>query len=206
MHPEILTADQQSALAVLSQVQAVRSFYLAGDTALALHLGHRESVDFDFFRTTGFAPQELVNHLPAPPPLQVVQAERDTLTVVFRGVKTSFFGYPHGLIRPLIVGPSGVSVADVADIAPMKLAAIAGRGARKDFVGLYCICRQCFPLREAIALMAAKFPATQYDLYHLLRSLVYFADAETDPMPRLRQPVTWEQIKKFFIAEVARLR
>jgi hypothetical protein len=88
----------------------------------------------------------------------------------------------------------------------MKLAAIAGRGSRKDFVDLYFICRECFPLREAFTFLAAKFPAQQYDLYHLLRSLTYFADAEAEPMPRLRQPVTWDQIKRFFIAEAARLR
>ncbi len=205
MHPEILNADQQSALAILSQVAAVRSFYLAGGTALALHLGHRDSVDFDFFRSTGFAPQELVEHLPPSPPVQMLQAERDTLTVLFRGVKTSFFGYPHDLIRPTIPGPCDIAVASVADIAPMKLAAIAGRGSRKDFVDLYCICRQCFPLREAITLMAAKFASPQYDLYHLSRSLVYFADAENEPMPRLRQPLTWEEVKRFFLAEAARL-
>jgi len=206
MHSEILLSHQQSALAILSKLAAIRTFHLAGGTAVALHLGHRESVDFDFFREDGFVPQQLVEAFPAPPPVLVLQSEANTLTVEFRGVKTSFFGYPHPLLRPTVAGPHGIEVADLADIAPMKLAAIAGRGARKDFVDLYFICRECFPLREAVTLLGARFPSPQYDLYHLLRSLTYFSDAEAEPMPALRRPADWEQIKRFFISEARRLR
>jgi hypothetical protein len=204
MFDAILNDSQQSALALLSQQPEVRSFYLAGGTALALHLGHRESVDFDFFRERGFVPQQLLAHLPTP--LRILQEERDTLTVELGGVKTSFFGYPHALIKPPVAGPAGFTLADVPDIAAMKLAALAGRGARKDFVDLYWISRRCFPLREAFLYLQAKFPAHQYDLYHLLRSLTYFADAEGEPMPALRGSVTWAEIKTFFSTEAARLR
>jgi predicted nucleotidyltransferase component of viral defense system len=206
MHNEILSATQQSALAVLSQVTPLRSFYLAGGTALALHLGHRESVDFDFFQPASFDPQTLLATLPAPPPVRVLQAARNTLTVEFQRIKTSFFAYPHSLVKPLEPGPHGFALASVADIAAMKLAAIAGRGARKDFVDIYFICRECFPLREAFHNMQAKFTNQQYDLYHVLRSLTYFADAESEPMPKLRQPVDWSQIKNFLTAEAVRLR
>ncbi len=202
MHDTILSESQKSALAVLSQQPAARTFYLAGGTALALQLGHRESLDFDFFRERGFDPQELLRQLPA---ARVLQEERDTLTVEVRGVKTSFFGYPHPLLRPAVSGPAGFGVADVSDIAAMKLAAIAGRGSRKDFVDLFFICRQCFPLKEAILFLQAKFPAHQYDLYHILRSLTYFSDAEAEPMPVMRAPVAWEEIKSFFVHEATRL-
>jgi hypothetical protein len=149
MHPAILNSAQQSALAVLIRQPTVPSFYLAGGTALALHLGHRESVDFDFFRPESFDPRQLLEELPAPPRVVVLQEARDTLTVDFRGVKTSFFAYRHPLLKPLEHGPLTVSLASIPDIATMKLAAIAGRGSRKDFVDLYFICRQCFPLKEA---------------------------------------------------------
>jgi predicted nucleotidyltransferase component of viral defense system len=206
MHDEILNNVQQSALALLSQISEVQSFYLAGGTALALHLGHRESVDFDFFRQTDFIPQRLLNCLPTPPPLSVLQEERNTLTVMLHNVKISFFAYPHALIRPSLSGPCGFEVADVPDIAAMKLAAIAGRGSRKDFVDVYFISQQCLPLREVFQLLPVKFPAHQYDLYHILRSLTYFADAEAEPIPRMLKPVAWEEIKRFFITEAARLR
>ena len=206
MHPDILNTPQQSALAVLSRLPLVQEFYLAGGTALAMHLGHRQSVDFDFFRPEPFDPQRLLQELPAPPRVAVLQEARNTLTVDFRGVKTSFFAYPHSLLRPLVPGPQAIRLADIPDIAAMKLAAIAGRGSRKDFVDLYWICRQCFPLKEAFVYLQAKFTGQDYDLYHILRSLSYFADAEQEPMPVLRQSLTWEEIKKFLTAEAARLR
>jgi hypothetical protein len=157
-----------------------------------------------FFRERSFLPQQLLAHLPTP--LRVLQEERDTLTVELRGVKASFFGYPHALIKPAATGPAGFTMADVPDIAAMKLAAIAGRGSRRDFVDVYCICRQCFPLKVAFQFLQAKFPAHQYDLCHILRSLTYFADAEAEPMPVMRVDITWEEVKQFFASEVARLR
>ena len=206
MHTEILSTAQQSALAVLSQPPELHSFYLAGGTALALHLGHRVSADFDFFREESFNPQWLLEQLPAPPRIAVLQEARDTLTVEFRGVKTSFFAYRHGLIRPLETGELPVRLASSPDIAAMKLAAIAGRGSRKDFVDLYFICRECFPLKEAFTYLQTKFTDQEYDLYHILRSLTYFADAEGEPMPAMHRPVTWDEIKRFLTSEAARLR
>jgi hypothetical protein len=206
MHDEILSAAQQSALAVLSRQLELHDFYLAGGTALALHLGHRASVDFDFFRQESFDPQQLLEQLPAPPRVMVLQEARDTLTVEFRGVKTSFFAYRHQLIRPLETGSLSVDLASVPDIAAMKLTAIAGRGSRKDFVDIYFICRQCFPLKEAFTYLQAKFTDQDYDLYHILRSLTYFTDAEGEPMPEMRSAVTWPEIKQFLTSEAMRLR
>jgi hypothetical protein len=179
---------------------------MAGGTALALHLGHRESQDFDFFQEQSFDPQTLLKQLPTPPPVKVLQAARDTLTVEFRSVKMSFFGYPHPLIKPSVKSLFTFPLASIPDIAAMKLTAIAGRGARKDFVDVYFICKQCFPLREAFTYLQTKFMQQQYDLYHILRSLTYFEDAESEPMPRLHNDVKWEQMKQFFISEAARLR
>jgi hypothetical protein len=206
MHTEILTPTQQSALAVLGREPLLGTFYLAGGTALALHLGHRESVDFDFFRAESFDPTDLLQQLPAPPPVKVLQEARNTLTVEFHGIKTSFFGYPPELIRPLDTSSMACRLASLPDIAAMKLAAVAGRGARKDFVDVYFICRDCFPLSEIFVYLQTKFAAQEYDLYHILRSLSYFEDAELEPPPKMLRPANWEQIKKFFLAEASRLR
>jgi hypothetical protein len=208
MHDEILSAEQKSALAVLAERKppALEPFYLAGGTALALHLGHRESLDFDFFQEQSFDPQTLLKQLPTPPPVKVLQADRDTLTVEFRRVKMRFFGYPHPLIRPLVQSRFTFPLASIPDIAAMKLAAIAGRGARKDFADVYFFCKQCFSLREAFTCLQTKFTQQQYDLYHILRSVTYFEDAESEPMPRMHDDVKWEQMKQFFVSEAARLR
>ena len=132
----ILTEAQQTVLELLSRVGEARSFYLAGGTALALHLGHRRSRDFDFFRGKDFLPQDLLSSLRETGTIRVLQEASGTLTVMLREVPTSFFRYDYPLLRPLHESPWGLSLADPEDIAVMKLAALAGRGSRKDFVDL----------------------------------------------------------------------
>jgi hypothetical protein len=94
------------------------------------------SVDLDFFRPESFDPPDLLRSLDRTGTLAVLRGERDTLTVEINGVATSFFAYPHELVRPLVASPWSMSLAAVGDIAAMKLSAIAGRGSRKDFVDL----------------------------------------------------------------------
>jgi len=83
MFPEILTGPQQDALELLSRIPQVRTFYLAGGTALALHLGHRRSRDFDFFQAQDFVPQDLVSALRDGDGIEVLPASpsssRDTV-------------------------------------------------------------------------------------------------------------------------------
>mgnify|MGYP001588226550 CR=1 FL=1 len=163
MFREILTESQQTLLELLSRIPEVRTFYLAGGTALALYLGHRRSRDFDFFRPKEFAPQDLLSVL------------RET------------------------------GELDPEDIAAMKLAALAGRGSRKDFVDLYFHARQVVPLERVFELFREKYRGVSVDPYHLLRSLTFFDDADAEAMPELLTEVTWEEIKAFFRAEAARL-
>ena len=88
---QILTEAQQTVLELLSRIAEIRTFYLAGGTALALHLGHRRSEDFDFFRAQELVPQDLLTVLRETGELVVLQEAAGTLTVRFRGVATSFF-------------------------------------------------------------------------------------------------------------------
>jgi hypothetical protein len=183
----------------------MRTFYLAGGTALALHLGHRRSRDFDFFRAQDFLPQELLSTLRDGNGLDVLQEAPGTLTVRLRGVPTSFFRYDYPLLRPLVETPWGLPLADPDDIAPMKLSALAGRGSRKDFVDLYAYAHRVAPLTQVFQRFREKYRGVTIDPYHLLRSLTYFADAEAEPMPEVLDEVAWETVKAFFRAEATRL-
>jgi len=89
----------------LSTVSTVQTFYLAGGTALALHLGHRRSVDRDSFRPESFDPTELIRSLDRVGTLAVRRGEQDTLTIEINHVTTSFFAYPHALVQPLAASP-----------------------------------------------------------------------------------------------------
>ncbi len=111
------------------------------------------------------------------------------------GVKTQYLYYPYRLLRPLHTTPYG-SLADPYDIALMKLVAIGQRGCKRDFVDLACFL-QHFPqvsLGELLELLQRKYG--KMNRAHLLLALTYFADAESDPMPRMRRPGGWNQVKR----------
>lgn len=205
MFREILTGAQQTVLELLSRIPEVRTFYLAGGTALALHLGHRRSRDFDFFRPKDFKPQDLAAHIQNAGELQLLQETAGTLTVAIRGVPTSFFHYGYPLLRPLQETPWSIGLAHADDIAAMKLAALAGRGSRKDFVDLYFYCRDRAPLDDVFSFFKEKYQGLTVDPYHLLRSFTFFDEAETDVMPELLREGAWDEIKAFFRSEAARL-
>jgi hypothetical protein len=205
MFREILTGAQQTLLESLSRIPEIQTFYLAGGTGLALHLGHRRSRDFDFFRSKEFQPQDLLSQLREMGEIEVLQEAAGTLTVLMRGVPTSFFHYDYPLLRPLHETPWRIGLADRDDIAAMKLAALAGRGSRKDFVDLYFYCREGGRLEEVFRLFRKKYRGVTVDQYHLLRSLTFFEDAEAEVMPDLLRPDAWEEIKAFFRSEAVRL-
>jgi len=205
MFAAILSPGQQTLLERLSTVPTVRTFYLAGGTALALQLGHRRSVDFDFFRPQHFEPGDLLPQLGALGTVVARRAEVDTLTVDIDGVSTSFFAYTPPLLKPLVPSPWSVNLAGIADIAAMKVSAVAGRGSRRDFVDLYCICAHAMPLADVLALFAEKFRGVPYERYHVLKSLTFFDDAEAEPMPTMLQPASWDEIKQFFLTEAPAL-
>jgi hypothetical protein len=205
MRIDILTPTQLEALERLKLVPELRSFYLAGGTALALHLGHRRSEDFDLFLDGALDPEALRRSLEE----HVVgtrfrsQAVM-TLYVEVGGVITSFFGLRRPLVDSPGATPWGFSIAGVDDIAAMKLEAIASRGSRKDFVDLFFICRDR-ALRTVFELHAARYQGASHDPYHRLRALTYFDDAEAEPMPAMLAPLDWDELKRFFVDEAAAL-
>ena len=205
MFREILTDPQQTVLELLNGLPEIQTFYLAGGTALALHLGHRRSRDFDFFRSKEFRPQDLLNHIRELGEIELLQEASGTLTVMLRGVPTSFFHYNYPLLRPLHDTPWGIGLAHPDDIAAMKLAALAGRGSRKDFVDLYFYCREGRRLEDVFGLFKEKYRGLTVDSYHLLRSLTFFDDAEAEVMPETLRGGTWDEMKNFFRIEAVRL-
>src|SRR5439155_17966505 len=100
----VLPGPQVDALAALAATPIAERFYLAGGTALALQLGHRVSVDLDFFRADSFDPHAEIASLKSPG-LTVTRTEEGTAHVVYRGVRVSLLGFPYPLLRPLVSSP-----------------------------------------------------------------------------------------------------
>lgn len=195
--PEALTPELRRALRDLAPAATDRGFYLAGGTAVAIHLGHRRSNDLDWFSPDFPAdPLDLARELreDAGLDLEVEAVEPGTLHASLAGVRVSFLEYRYPVLLPLVAWPAfGVRLASLDDLATMKLAAVAQRGDRKDFVDVYALAREHRPLGKLVALYRKRYEVR--DVGHLLYALAYFDDAEREPMPVMLWDVDWPEVR-----------
>jgi hypothetical protein len=175
-------------------------FYMAGGTALALQIGHRQSIDFDFFIEKPFDVQKTIRTLTEQGAFDLLNEDQDTINGSLDGVKVSFFKYQYPLLKDIGVHQT-IRIAHRLDIALMKLEAIAGRGSKKDFVDLYFLLKE-YTVEQLLENYTQKYSAGTGNRYHLFKSLTYFEDAERQPMPLLIKTVAWDEIKRVIGAEV----
>lgn len=201
-----LSKDAQHALALLGQAKYLPlKTYLAGGSALALHYGHRISVDFDFFTPTEFKSEAIMRLLQSIGSFQFKEAaEKNTLLGLFNNVKFSLFLYTYPVLFKLIEF-EGVSILDPRDIAAMKIAAVMDRGTKKDFIDLFFLVKKGIALEEMFRYYDRKYQALANNLYSIMTSLSYFEDAEDSDMPEMIQKTHWIEIKQFFKKETIRL-
>jgi hypothetical protein len=160
-------------------------------------------VDLDLFRVSEFSSTHLRDRLRSLDGLHNLETAPGTVHVQLHGVKVSFLHYPYPLLFPLHWF-EGLAVAEARDIACMKLAAIANRGSRRDFVDLH-ITASTYGLSQIFEWFASKYASVPYSRTHLLKALTYFADADEEPMPDLLVPLDWQAVKQFFSSQVPRL-
>jgi predicted nucleotidyltransferase component of viral defense system len=202
-HREAVDANVLRTFHDLQQIAILARFYLAGGTGLALYLGHRRSVDLDFFLGEEFNEDSVLQKLQRIEGFALVAKEPGTINANIRQTKVSFITYAYPTLFPFL-SFLGTNVADPRDIACMKISAIASRGTKRDFVDLYVL-SQHYGLEQIVAWFQRKFAQTNYSKVHLLKSLSYFEEAERDPMPDMLVPLVWEEVKQFFIREAPRL-
>lgn len=197
-HPEILNDDQKTTLACLGNALKETDYYLAGGTGLSLHLGHRLSIDLDWFTPELNNPESLFRRLRAGNiSFTVTSIAPETVYIVLHNVQVSFIGYDYPLIDPRVYWPEyGCYLASIADIACMKLASLASRGSRKDFVDLHRLLSDFYSLETLLRLYKEKYK--NRDIGHVVRSLVYFQDAEAEPPLRMVKSVDWNKLKRDF--------
>ncbi len=171
---------------------------LVGGTALALQIGHRKSIDLDLFGDIDF---DNVNTA------KVFANFNNTITLkrskninIFSidDVKVDFVNYSYPWLQnQLLLG--GIRLAGIEDIAAMKLAAITGRGSRKDFIDLYFLLQK-YNLKEMLGFYRNKyFDGSEY---LVLKSLTYFTDAENDIEIEMIKDVSWIKIKAYILETV----
>jgi hypothetical protein len=202
-HREAIPSPAAEALDLLKSVPLVPSFYLAGGTALALHLGHRRSIDLDFFSVEPMDEEALLRDLRGLSRLSVIAKDRQTLELHLCNTKVSFMSYPY----PLLFPPKSfmdIEVADPRDIACMKMSAIAGRGTKRDFIDLYFVSKK-YQLVDLMDLFGQKYREVDYNIVHILKSLTFFEDADKEPLPDMLITISWDEVKSFFAREVPAL-
>ena len=181
-------------LALLKELivlDVVADFNLAGGTALALQIGHRTSTDLDFFGDASIDFDIIKKNISANYDYKIQVDTKNILIGFINGVKVDFVRYKYPLLHP-ILDLDSIRMLSIEDIACMELAAITGRGKKRDFFDLYCILKK-YSLAELIQFYQEKYYDGSIQL--VLKSLTYFVDAEEDELPRLFEKITWNEVK-----------
>jgi len=201
---QVLQGNTKAILALLEKSEIIQKAYLAGGTALALQLGHRISYDLDFFTSVEFDEHMLLPEIKKVSDFQLERIAWRTVLGKFADVRFSIFYYKYPLLYPAKKFGT-IKIIDIPDIAAMKIAAIASRGIKRDFVDLYFICKEKMPLKEIIQLYGKKYENLATTSMHIMKSLIYFNDAEPDEMPRMLKDVKWKEVKGFFEEEIKKI-
>lgn len=203
MFEKVLFGKTKNILALLAKSQLLKEAYLAGGTGCALYLGHRISYDLDFFTPKKFRALSFAKKMTKIKGFRLERTEWGTVLGRFDKIKFSLFHYPY----PLLYSPEnfkGIKVADLRDIAAMKISAISERGTKRDFIDLYAICQKV-PLEGTLSLYNRKYGTLSNNLFHIFKSLTYFEDAEGNVMPKMLISFSWPEVKKFFEKETKNL-
>jgi len=201
MNPKVLPAEAWAVVKLLKRTDLLDGWILAGGTALALQLGHRISVDLDFFRHEDFQVAPLRQALAHLGKLEVPSMATDTLHCRLDDIRLTFLRSEVPFLHEP-VPYRGLHLADVRDIAAMKVIAVAGRGAKKDFIDLYAYLEAGASFPDLMAVVQQRYRDTDFNVMHLLRSLVYFDDAEAEPMPKMLSKASWPEIRRRLEREV----
>ena len=200
MYSNTIPLNTKKVLNKIKKTNFLKSFYLTGGSALSLHLGHRESEDLDFFSKDNFDPVRLQQEVKGLGKLKDVDIQLGTLNLFMDQIQLQFLYYPYRLIKPYVRWQK-INLSSVIDIACTKLQTIGMRGSKKDFIDIYFLLKT-YSLNELFDSLEEKYQGIDYNIPHILKALVYFNDAETQPMPRTHKNIIWDEVKKEVIKNV----
>lgn len=182
----VLPAPQRALWEELSALPG--EFILYGGTAIALQLGHRQSIDFDFFARQPIDPLQLIEHVPFLAGCEPLQMEANTLTArVDRGgpVLLSFYGVPKlpQLRTPMFIDPPGIRVGDLLELGGMKAMVVQKRAEAKDYLDIHALLTQArLGLSELLA-AALYLYGPSFTPEITLKSLCFFDDGNLGGLP-----------------------
>ena len=199
-----LSTVDSATLELLKQLQALpvlAETRLVGGTALALQIGHRKSIDIDLFGRIDATSQELVGQLKEMGQLTVLKDSPHIHIYLLNGVKVDIVDYAYSWIDEMVM-KGGIRMGNPKDIAPMKKAAVIGRGTKKDFIDLAFLLKQ-YSLNDILDFYFKKYP--EGSRFMAMKSLVYFEDAEEEIMPYMLINTSWESVKERIESAITQL-
>lgn len=203
LQPDAVPAGTMDLLEHLSVQPALKNFRLVGGTSLALQIGHRLSVDLDFFSEKKDDLQSIENELLMLEGMKLKANSAYALFFEYKGVKVDVLNYPYAFITEPVIYKT-ISLCHKDDIVAMKLKTIMNRGAKKDFYDLYFLLEE-YDVFQFLTLFQKKY--SNIESAAIYKSLLYFEDAENQESPVLlrNKSLTWEQVKKRIVEETRKL-
>lgn len=204
MHKEILNQNQVELLNLIADFK--REFYLVGGTAIALHIGHRQSIDFDLFKSKSFQASKIIAKIKSHNIHYIITRNvSEQLNMIISDVKFTFFEYPYP-IEPEIKFENYIRLPTLLDLAAMKAFALGRRSKWKDYVDLYFIIKNYYTIKE-ISERAASIFEQQFSEKLFRAQLTYYKDIDyTEAVAYLAEPIDEEEIKNFLINKAIELR
>jgi Nucleotidyl transferase AbiEii toxin, Type IV TA system len=191
--PSIISPKTFALIQELQQFPELKNFYLVGGTALALQLGHRNSIDIDLFSQDDFTDEEIEQLLKPKYTFTATLSRKNTVLAVVNNIKTDFIKHPYPFVLPPIT-EEGIVFLSKEDIAAMKLHAIIQSGKRlKDFIDIYYLL-QYFSMKQMLEFFTQKYSYSNPMI--AMKAINFFdeIDESIDP-PKLAKPITLKQIK-----------
>lgn len=175
------------------ELPALEKFALVGGTNLSLQLGHRLSVDLDLFSNQDFMSEDIILTLTEYfPSFELIYRTEKSCMGIIEGVKVDVILHKYDYIEP-VKEIDGIRLLAISDIIPMKLSAMAQRGAKKDFWDIAELLNH-YTIADMLELFGKKYK--NHDYGYIVHSLYYFEDADNQEDPVDLKGVVWEQIKE----------
>jgi hypothetical protein len=199
MYKEILSSEQQELLPLLKTFK--REFYLVGETAIALHIGHRRSIDFDLFKKGSLNINRILgkisrlNHS-----FIVTRRVEEQLNLIIKDVKITFFDYPYP-IEAACKFEDIIKMPDLLQLSAMKAFALGRRSKWKDYIDLYYILKEHYSVGQIVSSADSIFG--QLFSEKLFRAqLSYFEDIDfSEPVEFLKEEISPVEVKEFLIGK-----
>ena len=188
---ETVDAETVNLLERLQQLPALSALRLVGGTSLALQIGHRKSIDLDLFGTITADEYEVAEQLEKLGKITILRKSKNINIYLINGIKVDIVNYQYKWLENSMYD-SGLILADTKDVSAMKLAAITGRGTKKDFIDLFFLLNK-YSLQQMLDFYTQKY--NDGSEFLVLKSLSYFEDADLDENPVMLKTLHWDTVK-----------